>query len=335
MAGYKVPQDVEADDKLIGPFSFRQFIYLIVVAVGILLAWFLGQIFIGLILIPMPFIIFFGALALPLRKDQPMEIYLVAVVRFFFKPRLRLWKPEGQVNLVTIVAPHTEEVNLTKDFTSDEAQARLSYLSKVIDTQGWAARGVNVSDTAMASLNDDITAEANTIDDMLDDTIGIGRQFNSLIEEQDEIRRQTITQNFQSAMSQPPTINPPVVAQEPAVSTDNPLTPPSLTSPNLETMSMTATDEPQVAPVFQNEPLSLPQSMTITPKPASAYVRQPEPVTEPIIEQPPIEAPNASSIPPSPDIMNLANNHNLSISGIAHEAHRLQDESDEVVVRLR
>ena len=32
MAEYKVAQDVEADDKLIGPFSFRQFIYLIVVA---------------------------------------------------------------------------------------------------------------------------------------------------------------------------------------------------------------------------------------------------------------------------------------------------------------
>ena len=28
MAQYKVPQDVEAEDKLIGPFSFRQFIYL-------------------------------------------------------------------------------------------------------------------------------------------------------------------------------------------------------------------------------------------------------------------------------------------------------------------
>ena len=28
MASYKVPQDVEADDKLLGPFSFRQFLYL-------------------------------------------------------------------------------------------------------------------------------------------------------------------------------------------------------------------------------------------------------------------------------------------------------------------
>ena len=30
MAQYKVPQDVEADDKLIGPFSFRQFVYLLI-----------------------------------------------------------------------------------------------------------------------------------------------------------------------------------------------------------------------------------------------------------------------------------------------------------------
>lgn len=35
MASYKVPQDVEADDKLIGPFSFRQFIYLGIAALGI------------------------------------------------------------------------------------------------------------------------------------------------------------------------------------------------------------------------------------------------------------------------------------------------------------
>jgi len=47
MATYKVPQDVEADDKLIGPFSFRQFIYLIIVAGFILIAWGLAQLLLG------------------------------------------------------------------------------------------------------------------------------------------------------------------------------------------------------------------------------------------------------------------------------------------------
>ncbi len=63
MATYKVPQDVEADDKLLGPFSFRQFVYLIIVAASIGIAWILAQIFIGLIIIPMPFIIFFWRLS--------------------------------------------------------------------------------------------------------------------------------------------------------------------------------------------------------------------------------------------------------------------------------
>ena len=87
MATYKVPQDVEADDKLIGPFSFRQFIYLIIVAMAGALAWGLAQLFIGLAIIPLPVIVFFGALALPLRKDQPMEIYMAAIVSFYLKPR--------------------------------------------------------------------------------------------------------------------------------------------------------------------------------------------------------------------------------------------------------
>ncbi len=323
MAVYKVPQDVEADDKLIGPFSFRQFIYLIVVAIGIALAWFLGKIFIGLILIPLPFILFFGALALPLRKDQPMEIYLVAVVQFYFKPRLRLWQPEGQVNLVTITVPHTEETSLTKNFTSDEAQARLAYLSDVIDTQGWAARGVNVSDTAMASLNDNVTAEASTIDDMLDDTIGIGRQFNSLIEEQDEIRKQQITQNFQTAMSQPQQASstaalPPQYQPFESTSTgSNPLPPPPPGAPaDISSYQMSAT----------------------TPHSAASYVRAPQPLTEQAQTQVTVPVANtsrnASDLPPSPDIMNLANNHNLSISGIANEARRLQEDNAEVVIKL-
>jgi hypothetical protein len=87
MAVYKVAQDVEADDKLIGPFSFRQFIYLIIVAISIALAWGLSHVFVGLAIIPLPLIVFFGALALPLRKDQPMEVYMAALVSYYLKPR--------------------------------------------------------------------------------------------------------------------------------------------------------------------------------------------------------------------------------------------------------
>ena len=98
MAQYKVPQDVEADDKLLGPFSFRQFVYLLIAGGLLALAIGLFQLFPLLAIIPLPPILLLVALALPLRKDQPMETYLAALVSYYLKPHVRLWTP-GQLLL--------------------------------------------------------------------------------------------------------------------------------------------------------------------------------------------------------------------------------------------
>lgn len=170
MAVYKVPQDVEADDKLIGPFSFRQFIYLIIVAISGAAAWGLSQLFIPLAIIPLPFILFFAALALPLRKDQPMETYLSAVVSFYFlKPRRRFWQPDGIDSFVTIIPPKDEDIRRTKDLNEDEATRRLGYLADLVDSHGWSVRGegVPVPDT---SVNTDLYYESQATADMMDMT---------------------------------------------------------------------------------------------------------------------------------------------------------------------
>src|SRR5215213_6271798 len=175
MAVYKVPQDVEAEDKLIGPFSLRQFIYLIIVAISGFLAYILAQLFIGLIIIPLPVMIFFGALALPLRKDQPMETYLAAVVRFFLKPKRRMWQSEGTVNLVEIIAPKVIEEQRAKNITGDDAQSRLNYLAQVMDTRGWSTRGVA---SANDSVSDIVAAEADAANDILAADTSVARNFN-------------------------------------------------------------------------------------------------------------------------------------------------------------
>ena len=115
MAVYRVPQDVEAEDKLLGPFSFKQFVFLII-AVGFFgIAWALGVALLPLAIIPLPFGVFFTVLALPLRKEQPMEIYIAAVISFFLKPRVRLWEPDGVETLIEVVAPKTKEEKKTQN----------------------------------------------------------------------------------------------------------------------------------------------------------------------------------------------------------------------------
>ena len=189
MAVYKVAQDVEADDKLIGPFSFRQFVYLIVVALAGALAWGLSRIFVPLFIIPLPIILFFGALALPLRKDQPMEIYLAALVSFYLKPRKRLWSPDGIESLIEITVPKTIEVQRTKDLSQTEAERRLGYLADIADTGGWAIR--HTTDPLMnTAMNNDAWYAAQQTEDILDSSGGVSQSFDTMIAQSDQRHRQ-------------------------------------------------------------------------------------------------------------------------------------------------
>lgn len=193
MSVYKVPQDVEADDKLLGPFSFRQFIYLMVAAGLAAIAVFLFQIFPGLIVIPAPFLIFFVVLALPLRKDQPMEVYLAAVLSFHLKPRKRLWQPDGIEHLIEISAPVNTDENLTKNIGRDEASRRFSYLADIVDTGGWAIKNAVSQDS---NLHNDIVAESRNANDIFEDRAS---RIDSMLKNTNDFRKQQIIRNMNTA----------------------------------------------------------------------------------------------------------------------------------------
>ncbi len=315
MAVYKVPQDVEADDKLIGPFSFRQFIYLIIVALAIVIGWGLSQLFVPLAIIVLPIIIFFGALALPLRKDQPMEIYLAALVSFYLKPRKRLWQPDGIQSLVEITAPKVIEVQRSKDLSQTEAQQRLSYLANIVDTGGWAVRGVE-EPVVNSPMRNDVYFAAQQTEDILDSGGGVAQSFETMIDQADTKRHQEMLARMKQpvppAPATPPIPNP--YAELPV--TSGATTPP--TDPHLN---------------FNPYPNEIHQTVInpIAQQPSPAAMAQPAP-TEPSI--------TTSETHPSPGIINLANNPDLSIETIAREAQRIrQQESqlpeDEVLISLR
>lgn len=182
-SSYKVPQDVEAEDKLIGPFSFRQFIYLGVVAMALAACWGFFLLFPILAIIPLPIVIFFGALALPLRKDQPMETYLAAMWQFYIKPRRRMWMADGVVSRITIDIPTVIERQLTKNISGEQAISQFDYLSEIADTGGWSTRGVQHAPMAVVD-----TPEV----DILDSTSSVAQQFDNRLERGDTQRREDL-----------------------------------------------------------------------------------------------------------------------------------------------
>lgn len=335
MATYKVPQDVEADDKLIGPFSFRQFIYLIIVAMAGALAWALSNIFIGLVIIPLPIIIFFGALALPLRKDQPMEIYMAAIVSFYLKPRLRKWDPEGVESLIEISAPKIVEVQRTKDLSQDEAQQRLSYLANIVDSGGWAIRGVGAAPGGV--MNSDVYLEAQSAQDVLDTNTTIAQNFDQMMAQSTERMKEEARQRMMQATA--PVAPAPVQAATAATAAPHfdpyPTIHQAMIQPLDEHTYQTAQPTAVSAPVAD---LATPQT------PAAAYA-PPQATAAPQIIQPAQTEESTSDTGLTAGIMNLASNSDLSIETIAHEAERLkkkaaekarqQEESDDVIVSLR
>lgn len=210
MSRYKVAQDVEAEDKILGPFSFRQFIYLLVATAGIALAWGLSQVFLPLAVIPVPIILLFGALALPLRKDQPMEVYLAAVISFYTKPRRRMWQPDGINSLIEITVPEKVEIERTKNLSQDEAERRLAYLSQLADTHGWSIRHTRVPD-AQGSMISDVYFEAQQTSDMFDDNSSEARAMTRRIEQSNQARRRAAIERMQA----PPAALPAVADGQP------------------------------------------------------------------------------------------------------------------------
>jgi hypothetical protein len=310
MAVYKVPQDVEAEDKLIGPFGFRQFIYLAIAGGAGFMCYIFYNVAPPLIIVPLPVMALFILIALPLRKEQPMETYLLALIRFYLKPKTRKWNPDGTITYVEIVAPKVVEQHLAKEYGADTASERIDYLARVMDSRGWAMKGV----TTANNLSTEIAAEAEHAVDVYDSSASVSQSFASMIAQQEEQRRQAAITQMQQAMKQ--------TAKK---QDDN--------------------DDGTVAPHYDPYPAAMHQRIIQPTDPHHQTFSGPTPddkaakddtAAKAATATPKAPTPPPAPVPPpvSPDIMRLASNDDLSISAIAHEAHRLTEGQEEVVIKL-
>ena len=141
MATHMVPQDVEADDKLVGFLSLKQFIMTVIgLGFGYLTFFFFQKIHPIAALIWLPPTLISLVLGLYQRKDQPIEVFLASALTFYLKPRKRIWDQEGHEDHVVITAPPKIEHRLTKNFTGEEATSKLMQLSLLMDSRGWASK---------------------------------------------------------------------------------------------------------------------------------------------------------------------------------------------------
>lgn len=217
MATYKVIQDIEAEDKLVGPLTLRQFIYAGIAAVSFyicFLSYTKGASFMIGFFLPIGAVgVFF---AFPWKGEQPTELWALAKLRFMIKPRVRIWDQDGAKDMVTITVPKKIEIprGPNADLTQSEVRSRLKALADTIDSRGWATRnaayGIYGQQWAHPTVAPVMAMAAPSgmsamipDDDMFDTKSSVSQNFDAMLNKSSEDQRNRLMQ--QMSNSQHPT----------------------------------------------------------------------------------------------------------------------------------
>ena len=362
MATYKFIQDIEAEDHILGPLSFRQFIFaLIAVFLGYMCFLVVTKHAAFLLVVFLPPTLFCAFFAFPWGGDQPTETWALAKLRFFFLPRKRIWNQSGIKELVTITVPKKVERIYTDGLSQGEVKSRLQALANTIDSRGWAIkhldavgyvpqptsseRLIDIPDASM-EVSDADTPE----DDMMDpDNNPVAQQFDSMITKSSEDRRQRLIEELSKpAQAATPVTNdaapqwfmnhnPSAAAPAVSVAPTTTATAPAPAPAPLPAMPVPAPVAP-VAPSAEDAMLDAQlRQQAVQSQVYSSNLRTLQP---PLSGPAPQAAVDNSSSPMTasgdPAILSLSKNNDLNVATLAREAQRARDDGsqDEVVISL-
>jgi hypothetical protein len=130
---FLVPQNIDLEDKVIGPLTLRQFIYLLVGGM-VDYVWYVA--------LPFSFFLIFGLITTIIAlvfafvkvQDQPFQKFIQSFVLYLLKPKIRVWQKDAKKPHIIRANPKpNQEVQPHKIVTKTE----LTRVAKMLDTHGW------------------------------------------------------------------------------------------------------------------------------------------------------------------------------------------------------
>jgi hypothetical protein len=86
-----IPQFIDVEDKIIGPVTLKQFLFLLAVGVLLFFLWYLFKLWF-VILLGTPIVALAAALILVKVNGRPLPGFLKAWLNYWIAPRLYVWK---------------------------------------------------------------------------------------------------------------------------------------------------------------------------------------------------------------------------------------------------
>lgn len=137
---YKIPQNVDLEDKILGPFTLKQFLYLL--AAGVLTfihfsVWYTAA---PPVFFTLTFFTWILAVAFVFIKpnDQPFSKFIFSFVNFALKPQRRVWRRIPSLDQIELHDSTEDIPQVAPGPSPDEVRSRLGRLAHIVDTRGWS-----------------------------------------------------------------------------------------------------------------------------------------------------------------------------------------------------
>ncbi len=132
---FNVPQFIDVEDKIAGPFTAKQLLWMFGMGAALFVLWSLLS-KVAFFIAAIPTVLIFLALAFYRPYKQPLIKFLLSGVLFTFKPKLYVWK---RMYEKPVKAKHKEEEKPKETRAEKEKKLtpeNIAALAEVLDTEG-------------------------------------------------------------------------------------------------------------------------------------------------------------------------------------------------------
>jgi hypothetical protein len=166
---YKVPQNIDIEDRVIAGLTLRQFMFLLVAGGICLLEYYLFKdgalsfLFLPIILVTAGVGIAFAFVKI---NDRPFEIFVASAAKSLIAPHTRVWQKDDDIEIPKHTeTPHTRET-VAKKKSVREVRSSLERLATVVDSGGVADQE-DIVGARSSNLKKESKGEASNVEDVL------------------------------------------------------------------------------------------------------------------------------------------------------------------------
>ncbi len=130
MEQYQVPQFIEVEDKIIGPLTLKQFLWLLGGAATLFVIWAFTDIALFIIL-AVPTAALFAALAFYKINGRPFIFFIFTLIIYIFKPKFFLW--DRRIEVKDIKTEKPKKVIPKKASSKKLTESKITRLATILD----------------------------------------------------------------------------------------------------------------------------------------------------------------------------------------------------------